>query len=417
MEIWIMISEAYVTLVLPGQTTSTVVGRLSIDQTGQDIQASFVYGQRYCQNPDAIPLDPLRLPLDPNQSYEASGLWGLLGIFRDASPDYWGRMVIEKENNVAELPEMEYLLRSSSTRIGALGFQVDLENESVSEKPVGFILLPDLMEASSKLEANAPIDEQLMRLLRQGTSIGGARPKATVVEDGTYWLAKFPSKDDRMNIPAIEYATLKLAEAAGINVPECRLLTLDKEQQVYLTRRFDRVHTKQGWQRYHYMSGLTVLGLNEYDNAKGSYPELADNLRRLSVDFKTDAEELFRRMIFNILISNDDDHLRNHAFLYSQNGWRLSPAYDLVPHPQIGYERHQSIILGKQGREGSLKNAISEAGRYGLMENKAITIINEVKTIVSQWSELFIEQGVSKNDIELLQTAFLPKSTLQGIQL
>lgn len=412
-----MISEVYVTLVLPGQTTSTVVGRLSIDQTGQDIQASFVYGKRYCQNTDAIPLDPLRLPLDPNRSYEAPGLWGLLGIFRDASPDYWGRMVIERENNVPELPEMEYLLRSGPTRIGALGFQVDLKNESVSEKPVGFISLPDLLEASRKLEANAPIDEQLMRLLRQGTSIGGARPKATVVEDGTYWLAKFPSKDDRMNMPAIEYATLKLAEAAGINIPECRLLTLDDKQHVYLTRRFDRVHTKQGWQRYHYMSGLTVLGLNEYDNARGSYPELADNLRQLSVDFKTDAEELFRRMIFNILISNDDDHLRNHAFLYSQKGWRLSPAYDLVPHPQIGYERHQSIIVGNQGRAGSLKNAMSEAGRYGLTDDRAITIINEVKTIVSQWNELFAEHGISKNDIELLQTAFLPESTLQDIQI
>ncbi len=412
-----MISEAYVTLVLPSQTIPTVVGRLSINETGREIQASFVYGKSYCQNPDAIPLDPLRLPLDPNRNYEAPGLWGVLGIFRDASPDNWGRMVIERENNVPELPEMEYLLRSGPTRIGALGFQLDLKNKSVSEQPVGFILLPDLLEASSQLEANAPIDERLMLLLRQGTSIGGARPKATVVEDSTYWLAKFPSRNDRMNMPAIEYATLKLAKAAGINVPECRLLILDNEQHIYLTQRFDRIHTKQGWQRYHYMSGLTVLGLNEYDNSRGSYSELADNLRKLSLDFKTDAEELFRRMVFNILISNDDDHLRNHAFLYTQKGWRLSPAYDLVPHPQIGYDRHQSIIVGKQGREGSLKNAMSEAGRFGLTEDKAITIINKVKAVVSRWRELFIENGINENDIELLQTAFLPESTLQDIQL
>lgn len=412
-----MISEAYVTLVLPGQTTPTVVGRLRIEQTGRDIQASFVYGQRYCQNPNAIPLDPLRLPLDSNRTFEAPGLWGLLGVFRDASPDYWGRVVVERENNVSELPEIEYLLRADPTRIGALGFQHELENEQSAENPVGFISLPDLLDASRRLEANAPIDEPLMLLLRQGTSIGGARPKATIVKDDTYWLAKFPSRDDRMDIPAIEYATMKLAEASGINTPESRLLILDDEQHVYLTRRFDRVHTQQGWQRYHYMSGLTVLGLNEYDNANGSYPELADALRQLSVDFKADAEELFRRMVFNILISNDDDHLRNHAFLYSPQGWRLSPAYDLIPHAQIGYERHQSIIVGKYGREGSLKNTMSEAGRFGLTDDKALTIINEIKAVVSQWNELFIEHGVSENDMELLQSAFLPESTLRDIQI
>lgn len=410
-----MISEAYVTLVLPGQTTSTVVGRLRIDQKGRDIQASFVYGQRYCQNPGAIPLDPLRLPLDPGRIYEAPGLWGPLGIFRDSSPDYWGRMVIERENKVPELPEMEYLLRSGPTRIGALGFQQELDEEAPSEKPLGFVLLPDLLEASRQLEANAPVDEQLMLLLRQGTSIGGARPKATIVEDDTYWLAKFPSRHDRMDMPAIEYATLKLAEAAGINIPECRLLAVGGNQHVFLTRRFDRMHTEQGWYRYHYMSGLTMLGLNEFDNAKGSYPGMADWLRQLSVDFKSDDEELFRRMVFNILISNDDDHLRNHALLYSSQGWRLSPAYDLAPHAQIGYERYQSIIVGSRGREGTLKNAMSKAGRFGLTNDRAMTIIEGVRTVVGQWRERYASDGINENDIEMLQTAFLPESVLKGI--
>jgi len=408
-----MISEAYVTLVLPGQTTSTVMGRLRIDQTGRDIQASFVYGQRYCENPDAIPLDPLRLPLDPNCSFEAPGLWGVLGVLRDASPDYWGRMVIERDNRSAELPEMEYLLRSGPTRIGALGFQEELESEPADEKPVGFISLPELMEASRKLEANAPIDDQLMLLLRQGTSIGGARPKATVVEDDSYWLTKFPSRHDRMDMPLIEYATLRLAAAAGIKTPECRLLPLEDNQHVFLTRRFDRLHTDEGWHRYHYMSGLTVLGLNEFDNAKGGYPELADNLRRFNVDFKADAEELFRRMVFNILVSNDDDHLRNHAFICTPEGWHLSPAYDLVPHAQVGYERIQSIIVGRQGREGSLNNALSEAGRFGLTDEKAKAIVEEVRGVVSQWRERYAADGVSQADLGMLQTAFLAESVLK----
>lgn len=410
-----MISEAYVTLVLPGHTRSTVVGRLRIDQTGRDIQASFIYGQRYCSNPDAIPLDPLRLPLDPGRTYEAPGLWGPLGVFRDASPDYWGRMVIEREFRTPELPEMEYLLRSGPGRTGALGFQQELETESAPEKPVGIVSLTDLLQASRQLEANAPIDDQLMFLLRQGTSIGGARPKATVVEDETYWLAKFPSRHDRINMPAIEYATLKLAQAAKINTPECRLLTIGGNQHVFLTRRFDRMHSKQGWYRFHYMSGLTVLGLNEYDNAKGSYPGLADGLRQLSVKFKSDAEELFRRMVFNILISNDDDHLRNHALLYSSQGWRLSPAYDLVPHAQIGYERYQSINVGNQGRVATLKNALSEAGRFGLTDDSAMAIITEVKAAVGQWRECYKSDGIRENDLDMLQTAFLPESVLLGI--
>lgn len=408
-----MISEVYVTLVLPGQITSTVAGRLEIDQTGQDIQASFVYGRRYCQNPDAIPLDPIRLPLDSGRTFEAPGLWGVLGVFRDASPDYWGRMVIERENRSAELPEMEYLLRSGPTRTGALGFQQELEQKPAAEKPVGFISLPELMEASSQLEANAPVDEHLMLLLRQGTSIGGARPKATVVEDDAYWLAKFHSRHDRMDMPLIEYATLRLADDAGIDIPEPRLLKLGQEQHVFLTRRFDRMHSDEGWLRYHYMSGLTVLGLNEFDNARGSYPELADNLRRLSADFKSDAEELFRRMVFNILISNDDDHLRNHAFIYSSEGWRLSPAYDLVPHPQMGYERIQSINVGAQGRTASLKNAVSEAGRFGLTDDKAKAVIEEVYTTVSEWQAIYADVGVSENDIEVLKPAFLAECALQ----
>ncbi|MBT6728056.1 MAG: type II toxin-antitoxin system HipA family toxin [Deltaproteobacteria bacterium] len=411
-----MTSKAYVTLMLPGQTSSIVVGHLHIEQTGHDVLASFVYGRNYCEHPAAIPLDPLRLPLDPNRRFEAPGLWGVLGIFRDASPDYWGRLVMEREMRSVELLEMDYLLHSGPTRIGALGFQEELESEPAVEKPVNLISLPALLEASSELEANKPIDDKLMLLLRQGTSIGGARPKATAVEDNLYWLAKFSSKQDRLDMPLIEYATLRLAASAGIQTPEFRLLTLEGSQHVVMTRRFDRKHTPEGWCRYHYMSGLTVLGLNEFENSKGGYPELADSLRLISTNFKNDAVELFRRMVFNILISNDDDHLRNHAFIHLLEGWCLSPAYDLVPHPQVGYQRFQSIIVGKQGREGSLGNALSEAGRFGLTDERAKDVVEEVLTVVGKWREYFTDAGVSEAEIELLQTAFLPESALRGYE-
>lgn len=409
-----MISDLYVTIVLPNQGTATMVGRLHIDQQGRDVHASFVYGRRYCQNPDAIELDPLRLPLDPNRAYDAPGLWGTLGIFRDASPDYWGRLVIEREAGVPELPEAEYLLRPNPTRTGALGFQIEREAEPVTEQPLGRLSLPRLLEASRRLEEDAPIDDRLLLLLRQGTSIGGARPKATLVEGRTYWLAKFPSRHDRMDMPAVEHATLKLAGEAGIRIPEVRLIDLADGRHVLLGRRFDREWAGDGgWRPFHYMSGLTLLGLHEAENARGAYPELADGLRRLSSDFPADAEELFRRMVFNILVSNDDDHLRNHALLRLPGGWRLSPAYDLVPHPQVGYERRQSINVGRYGRDGTLENALSKAARFGLTPERAARIIKNVETTVRPWRRRFAEWGVKEFDLERLQTAFLPESALQ----
>ncbi len=289
-------------------------------------------------------------------------------------------MVIEREAKVPELPEAEYLLRAGATRIGALGFQRELKAPQENEHPPGILELCDLLEASRRLQQNEPIDHRLMLLLRQGTSVGGARPKATVTDDGTYWLAKFPSRHDRMDMPAVEYATLKLAMEAGIRIPDVRLLEFADHQRVLLVRRFDRARADDRWYRHHYMSGLTMLGLHETENPRGGYPAMADVLRQIGADFAADAAELFRRMVFNILVSNDDDHLRNHALLRLSAGWRLSPAYDLVPHPQIGYQRRQSIQVGRHGRDGTLANALSDAGRFGLKETRAKEIVEEIIT-------------------------------------
>ena len=407
-----MISELYVTVVLPGHTRPTTAGRLRLDQSGHDLQATFVYGRRYCANPEAVELDPLRLPLDPARTFEADGLWAALGVFRDASPDYWGRRVIERSAGMPELPEAEYLLRSNATRAGALGFNSTLDATAPVAEPLRHLMLSALLDASRRLEADLPIADEALSLLRQGTSLGGARPKASVLEDDTYWLAKFPSHDDRLDIAAIEYATLSLAEQAGIHIPRIRLLVLPGGDRVLLLQRFDRDWTAEGWYRYHCMSGLTLLGLHESENARGDYSALADTLRRLSADFPADAEQLFRRMVYNILVSNDDDHLRNHALLLVPQGWRLSPAFDVVPHPQIGYERRQSIQVGRQGRASTITNALSDAARFGLTAAHAAACVGEVKKAVESWRPLFTDHGVAPAEIEQLQTAFLPDSVL-----
>lgn len=162
------------------------------------------------------------------------------------------------------------------------------------------------------------------------------------------------------------------------------------------------------------MSGLTALGSHESDSSKGSYVALADVLRQLGASYATDGEELFRRMVFDILVSNDDDHLRNHAFLLDEEGWRLSPAYDVVPHPQHGYSRQQAIGVGKHGRAATLRNATSECGRFAVTDLRATEIAGEVRTVVEQWREVFREHGVSESDLTLVQSALLPPLAVEA---
>jgi serine/threonine-protein kinase HipA len=233
--------------------------------------------------------------------------------------------------------------------------------------------------------------------------------------DGGMWLAKFPSTGDRLEIAAIEYACLSLARRCGVEVPEIRLLQVGS-QRVMLTRRFDRQVAPDGdFSRRHFMSGLTLLGLHESEHSKGSYPDLADSMRKLVADFAKDGEELFRRMIFNMLVGNDDDHLRNHAVILDSTGWRQSPAYDLVPHPQQSFTRQLGIGIGSEGRVASYRNALSETGRFGLTRERAEQIAVAVLDRVRDWETVFREAGVSRADIEAIKPAFLPESLVSEL--
>jgi serine/threonine-protein kinase HipA len=305
------------------------------------------------------------------------------------------------------------LVEAGDDRVGALAF-------SKSQSPAQGRRVPDetdlndLLHAASAIEQGLPVDSHLSMLLKQGSSLGGARPKATVSIDGELWLAKFPSTGDRLEIAAIEYACLTLARRCGIEVPEIRLLQVGS-QRVMLTRRFDRlVAPDGGFTRCHFMSGLTLLGLHESEHSKGNYPDLADSMRKLVEDFGKDGEELFRRMIFNMLVGNDDDHLRNHAVILDATGWRQSPAYDLVPHPQQSFTRQQEIGIGSGGRVASYRNALSEAGRFGLARERAEQIATAVLQTVRDWETVFREAGVSEVDIEAVRPAFLAESVVSG---
>ena len=241
--------------------------------------------------------------------------------------------------------------------------------------------------------------------------MGGARPKATIEDAQSLWLGKFPARDDRFNLQRVEFATLDLARRCGLNVAQARLQAVGTSD-VLMVQRFDREHTNQGYLRFGLVSGLTVLdcGDSHLDRERWSYPLLADNLRRWSDKPEADCTELFRRMVFNAAVTNNDDHPRNHALLHRQKGWRLSPAYDLVPSPVVSLERRDlALSIGDHGRTASIYNLISQAGRFGLSAADARAEINRLVDVVRHWRESFFACGVSAKDIDHVAPAFLPE--------
>ena len=366
-----MISELFVHLYPPGETESRVVGKL----VRKDGFYHFVYGRRYLASSSAFPLDPLHLPLG-ERIYSERGLYYSLGVFRDASPDLWGRRVIAAMLGKERLSELDYLLHSSGRhRVGALEFSETLE--PVRKQAVRADL-PELLDATRKLETGQSLPDELLLALQGGSSMGGARPKAVVHHEGELWLAKFPSKADRSDIPTLEHKTLALARQCGIDVAESKLVEV-ASVSVLLVKRFDRLPQVKGWTRKHYLSGLTLMGCADRESWRHSYLLLADQLRRMSLQ----REELFRRMSFNVLIKNQDDHARNHGFFYDGQALSYTPAFDLVPgFGANGALDEQAMVIGQFGRQSSTDNALSNAERFGLEKEKANAIIEQMEAVI-----------------------------------
>ena len=400
--------RAYVFIYLPGETVAVPAGIFT--HFPDDGIGRFAYGRRYPQRTHALPVDPVALPLGvPARDVVTNS--GLYGAFRDASPDYWGRLVIAAEAKVSPetLSEMEYLLQANASRVGNLDFRLSLEQGEPEMGPPAFQSLGELLEAASLLQEGKPVSRELLRLLEQGSSIGGARPKCTVELEDALWIAKFPSKDDTVSFPRIEHATMKLAQACGITIPEMRLVSIGG-RDVLLVKRFDREKTEDGYLRSGFMSALSFMEWDERDRTLWSYPDLADKMRAAILAQPRHLLELFRRMVFNVLCRNTDDHPRNHAFLSGERGFSLSPAYDIVPtptRPGIGTDFLLSMSLGKQGREASLDNALSMSPRFGLTVKEAENVIQDMRICVRKWEEHYIRFAVSAGDIEAVRGSFV----------
>jgi serine/threonine-protein kinase HipA len=407
--------ECFVYIVTPGQTTFVPAARFQWlpDQGGLPL-GRLVYGRRYIERRDAVPLDPLELPLNP-RVYETRSLGGVFGALRDAAPDYWGRRVIQRHLNAVELPEVDYLLQSPDDRAGALGFGLNVQPPAPKREFSQIVELPKLQAMADRILAdeertpNDPIATQVEELLLIGTSMGGARPKAVVAADGALWVAKLNCATDRWNNARVEHAMLRLADACGLRVATSRVEPIG-DRDVLLVKRFDREPGDGGYRRARFLSALTLLRAGETfrDRDRWSYPLLAEELRRLSARPAEDAQELFRRMAFNALISNSDDHPRNHAFIALTEDWQLSPAYDLTPTSTPSLERRDlALTCGDQGRRANAENLLSQSGRFLLPREAAAKILDDMEAQVrSRWYEVARREGVSERDCERIAGAF-----------
>jgi serine/threonine-protein kinase HipA len=407
-------TECFVYITLPGETAPVTAGRFELtkDRRGNAL-GRFVYGKSYLARGNAVAVDPIELKLS-GDTYETARLNGVFGALRDAGPDYWGRRVIEKHAGAAQLGELDYLLNSADDRAGALGFGLNQQPPAPRRKfnqTIELAKLQDIAEALMREEdVRTGEGAQVQDLMLIGTSMGGARPKA-VVEDGEgLWIAKFNRPDDRWNNTRVERAMLELAKTCGVSVAISRVETLGGKD-VLLVRRFDREKTDKGYRRARMISGLTLLRAEEAAEMRDrwSYVLLAEELRRVVEEPKRDAAELFRRMVFNALISNIDDHPRNHAVIAKDRDWKLSPAYDLTPSPVIAQDRRDlAMDAGDHGRFANAKNLLSQRARFLLDEQEARAIVSDMSERVrATWYDVVRGHGVSEKDAETIRGAFL----------
>ena len=385
--------SCYVYIVLPGDVQFTTAGRFRIRHGPRGTATGeFVYGRSYLDRPEAVEFDPVELRL-ADRLYRTGRMAGFFGAVRDAMPDYWGRFLIERRLGRSPLAEFDYLTEGPDDRAGALGFGPTVD------PPAPRLHFPGTVQLTEAI-----FDE--------GTSMGGARPKAVVEDDDALWLAKFSRLQDRWNDPRVEHALLLLARECGIRTAPSRMERAG-DRDVLLVRRFDRERSGDGagWLRHRMASALTLLRTDDSPTGRErwSYLALADEVRRASARPRDDLRELFTRMCFNAAVSNSDDHPRNHAILARGRSWRLAPAYDLTPAPAHSLERDLSMICGPEGRRARKDNLVAGAGRFMMSREDAEAIFAEVvQTVRVRWLGAMCRAGVGTADRETVRSAFLP---------
>ena len=398
--------------------TPQLMGFLYIDSIKGKESFAFEYNDEWLVSHGGVCLDPDISAFRGRQYPSKSQIFGL---FADASPDRWGmvlmtrreRLLADKENRKPrKLLDSDFLLGVyDETRMGGIRLKLSTDGEfqsSDSDTAVPpWTSLRALEEASRRFEIDESGGESsekwLRQLIKPGSSLGGARPKASVVDPkGQLWIAKFPSKGDENNTGAWEKVASDLARMCGLDVPESRLETFSKLGSTFLVKRFDRNEGR----RVHFASAMTLLGKTDGASAAdgSSYLDIVSFIKAYGSRPKEDLVELFKRIVFNMAISNTDDHLRNHAFILEKTGWRLSPLYDVNPVP---YGDELSLNVNEDDNRISFELAVASAYRFGIEEQAATLIVNSIRDMVkANWEQLASKYQIARADIEAMRPAF-----------
>ncbi|HCS14457.1 MAG TPA: toxin HipA [Lachnospiraceae bacterium] len=378
---------------------------------------SFEYDRNWLKTTGlSLSLDPELMPYAGRQYPSDKNIFGL---FADASPDRWGRVLMNKRERILadkegrkpnKLYDSDYLLGVyDETRMGGIRFKLDpngpfLSDDQETAAPP-WATLRTLEEASRHFESDESglAEKWLNQLIKPGSSLGGARPKATVIDTkDQLWIAKFPSKNDENDVGAWEMVAHDLAALCGLNVPEAKLEKFSSLGSTFLVKRFDRIRDR----RIHFASAMTLLGKTDGASAVDgiSYLDIAGIIRSCGAQPKKDLVELWKRIVFNMAITNTDDHLRNHAFILESGGWVLSPLYDVNPVP---YGGELSLNVDEEDNSINIRLAIQTAARFGIAETEAQNYAEEILEIVrDNWSKIAANYGLTRRQIEEMRPAF-----------
>ena len=386
------------------QGQSHLVGRLHAVERGASV--SFEYAPEWLQRDDAFAIDPTSLPLQRGAHHGGT----LFGAIQDCGPDRWGRILIERAVRKKVLTQKPYrdidyvLALDDVARVGALRFRLNAESPflaATTGKLPPLVRLNALLRATDAIHSETETAQDLRFLLGAGSPLGGARPKSVVsLSDKQLAIAKFPKPDDTRDIAAGEILALTLAAQAGIQVAEHRLVPVGGHSVAVITR-FDRV----GNNRIPFISAATLLGLPQGD--PGAYTMLADGIRQFGNDVPGDLRELWRRLVFSLLASNYDDHLRNHGFLMREPGrWSLSPAYDINPVPEMDRVRMSKTAITEDQEEPTIASALAAAPRFGLKATESKKILREVFTAIPGWRKTGRQLRLKASTLDTYASAF-----------
>ncbi|MFN0063233.1 MAG: type II toxin-antitoxin system HipA family toxin [Myxococcaceae bacterium] len=405
-------------------TPTMKVGTLRFSRARTDFPPSFDYDSAWLANDNRFQLDP-RLELFAGEQHPPSNAV-TFGILQDAAPDRWGRMLMERREGVLarregrrarRLGEMDFLLGVHDlARSGALRFRSNpgghyLDDSTELAAPP-LTSLRELAHVSQKIEEpgadeSPEMERWLTTLIAPGTSLGGARPKASFAEtDGSLWIGKFPAREDRYDVGAWELVVHQLAKEAKVDVPRARLEKLTDRYSTFCVARFDR----SGNHRRMFASAMTLLERRDGDSG-ASYLALAEVIANhgASGHIEEDLAQLFRRVVFNVLVSNRDDHLRNHGFLRTPSGWRLAPAYDMNPNPD---KQEHALTLDDASAEPRIDTVLETAELYRLTSTEAEKIVSQVRTVVSRWKAKAKSIGLPRAELQRMESAFANEAAL-----